>query len=86
MKLFPELTLSSTEVNIIAENLSHPAVQKYLQYQVYSASAGIVMGEPEAGEAPESYLRRVAVIQGMIKFAEQLLSIEKADSAQQSIL
>lgn len=76
MKLFPEVTLSTTEMNIIAENLSHPAVKKYLQSQIYLASEGIVKGEPDVGESPESYLRRAAKVRGQAEFAQALLAIE----------
>lgn len=81
MKLFPEVTLSATEMDIIAQCVSNPSVQKYLQYQIYQAAASVAMGEPAVGESPESYLRRAAEIRGMIKFASALLAIETAEQA-----
>jgi len=85
MKLFPEVILTKTEMDIIAENLSHPTIHKYLQYQIYNAAAGIAMAEPKEGETTEAYMLRAAEIRGMIKFAEVLMTIEKAPTVNASV-
>jgi hypothetical protein len=78
VKLFPTVTITQTELNVAAENISHPAVHKYIQAQIYSAAAGVAMGQPKDGESLQEYALRQAEMRGMILFAETLLNIEPA--------
>lgn len=75
MRIFPETTFSKTEMEVIAANMTHPSVKKYLQHLAYTAGQDIATGEPAEGESAESYLRREFRVKGQLDALQALLSI-----------
>lgn len=77
MRIFPELSLSDTEYDIVADKLSDPAVKKYFHLLAYNTSQNIVMAEPGPGQSSEEHLRAIAGARGQLAVLETLLSLEK---------
>lgn len=78
MKVFPEQKLSDTEIAIVAEKLSDPAVKKYLGILAYNTGASILLSQPGSGMTDEQYLRTLASAQGQLATLEALLGFEVA--------
>lgn len=76
LRIFPEIILSQTEVDIISNRLSDPVVKKYFHKMAYETSQNIILSEPDLNESPESYLRRVATVKGRLEAFNTLLSID----------
>lgn len=76
MNIFPAITLVQTEIDVINDKLSDPAVKKYLHMLAYNNAQSMVLGQPAEGESAESYLRRAASVQGRLEVLETLLSIK----------
>jgi hypothetical protein len=77
--LAPEMT--TTEINLVAEALNTPTMIKYLTILGHQSIKAIAEGSPEDGESAESYLRRLAVVQGSLAAVQQLLAIEPPATA-----
>lgn len=77
MQLFQtDLQLSTSEMVVLAEQITHPMVQKYLKFLAHQSIEAIVHGTAKDNESAESYLRRQAVVQGQLAAIETLLMIE----------
>lgn len=77
MNVFPPITMTPTELEIVAAKLSDPAVRKYLKMLANKDASTIVMSAPSDGQTPEDYLRAVARTQGHIEVINALLSIQE---------
>lgn len=78
MYIFPDQKLSQTEMDVIADKLSDPAVKKYFHVLAYEAGRDIATGEPKEGESAENYLRRESRVKGRLDALNTLLSISSA--------
>lgn len=84
MELFPPEKFVNTELNILAAQLSHPTVQKYFRDQARQAIMSIAKGTPDEGESDAEYLRRAAVVRGVLQTFEALLAIEPPQKQEDS--
>jgi hypothetical protein len=75
-KLFPAITMSTTEMVELAKLFTHPTMQKYLTHLARSNINDIVHAERKEGESAESFLERVALVRGGLEAVETLLAIE----------
>lgn len=73
MIIFPEITLSRTEEDIVYRALKEPAVQKYLHLLANNIGRSIVLSSPKDGETDAQFLRKKAHAQGQLATLETLL-------------
>lgn len=76
MNIFPELTLTQTEKDIIAETFSKPEVKKYLNMIAYNIGSDIVKSVIDVDEPEESWLRKEIFLKGQLRTIDMLLSIQ----------
>lgn len=76
--LFKKETYTTTEMNVIAEALTNPSVQKYLNDQLIQAFAALAEAEQGDNEPDGIFLRKQEKLKGCIATFKQLLRIEKA--------
>ena len=74
--LFPPKEFTTTEMNLIAEQLQKPELRKYLTHLAVESLKSIASGMPKQDETAESYLRRQATVAGGMGVCEALLAIE----------
>lgn len=82
MKIFPEPSFTTSELQDISVHMTHPAVVKYLHSLAYNAGKDICTGGPSENESAESYLRRTEYVKGGIGVIETLLNIEASVKAE----
>ena len=82
MNLFPNIPLTKTEVDIIAEALTRPSVIKYFHFLANEIGRDIVQGRRSPGQSAEEYLCNVAGFQGQISVLETLLTMKRPESAE----
>lgn len=74
--LFPPVTLSQTEEDIVAEKLSDPSVKKYFRRLAYTVAVDLaVHGEPSEGESLEAFARKQAALRGQLDTLHTLFLI-----------
>lgn len=76
MNIFPEQTLSDTEMFLVADALTQPAVIKYLHLLAYNIGKDIVSGSKAPGQSAEDYLLLESSLKGQLAALDTLLSIE----------
>lgn len=78
----PLIELTDTELAVVATQLDHPAVKKYLVSLIRPLIVGIVLEgdapDPKSGETLEAFQIRVSRARGTVEALEQLLRIEAA--------
>lgn len=78
LPLFPEITLSATELIVVAEKLTDPAVRKYFHKLGYDMAVQLVTyNEPAEGQTAEEFLRKRMNMQGQLDTVNTLLLIER---------
>lgn len=75
MNIFPEITLSATEEEIISINMSNPAVKKYLHKLAYDTGVAIATGAKGDNESAQDYLLKENLMKGRLDVLNTLLSI-----------
>lgn len=77
LPLFPEITLSETEIITVAKQLSDPSVKKYLHKLGYDMAVQLVIyNEPAEGQTAEEFLRKRMNMQGQLDTVNTLLLIQ----------
>lgn len=77
MNIFPDQKLSDTEMVIVAEALTIPAVQKYFHMLAYEIGRDIVTGQIAPGQSAEEYHRIEAGLKGQLAVLNTLLDVSK---------
>lgn len=73
MQIFPDVTLTETEIKVIQTNLGDPAVRKYFHKMAYDTAKFVVTASPQSGETSEEFLRKRERAQGRLEVLETLL-------------
>lgn len=76
MQLFPAQDLSDSEKNMLAEILSAPVVQKYLQVVAYNIGSAIVNAIPDPDTSTDTWLKQELYLKGQLSMLTQLHSIK----------
>ena len=81
----PLIELTDTELAVVAAQLDHPAVKKYLVSLIRPLIVGIVLEgdapDHKSGETMEAFQIRVSRARGTVEALEQLLRIEAGKPA-----
>ena len=73
--IFPQQTLSDTEIDLIAEIFSNPMVKKYLHTLAYNIGSELVTSVIGTEESEESWVRKEIFLKGQLRTIDALLSI-----------
>ena len=84
MNIFPEVSLTKTEIDIVAAHLSDPSVVKYLHMLAYNVGRNIVIAQANDHTSEQAYLRVIAGAQGQLAAIDTLLEISKPAEQQPS--
>lgn len=78
MNIFPDINLTQTEEDIIANFLSDPTIKKYLHKLAYDTAKFAATASPLPNQSPEEFLRTLAKSHGRMEVLETLLSVQEA--------
>lgn len=73
--IFEPIEMTDVEQNIVAQNLAHPAVQKYLRKLAQTAASDLVTQPNLVMEEDASYVKKHAFIMGGIGVLDDLIHI-----------
>lgn len=75
MRVFDEIVMTATEIDIVKDCLSNPAVVKYLKGLASSASHDLVMSFNTIADSNELYAAKARFVNGQVSTIDQLLSL-----------
>lgn len=75
MQVFPEVKISETEIDIVKESFSNPAVRKYLQLLAFNTGVSLLANPPGDPEGDTKYMRSVAGAHAQLFLLEELLKL-----------
>lgn len=80
MNIFPEVTLSKTEMDIVGSNLSNSAVKKYFNMLAYNIGRDIVLSNKDPSMSSDQYVQALASLRGQLAVLNTLLEVEDTNS------